>query len=135
HGGGLMMKLATLRAPGGRGGFLLPLSPLRPSPVRERGASGGRLPLFRGLRAPRQRMLVLLPLLPTLPDDPSPYATRCAFGLNPLFVDLSSLAELDELGEAALTDSQRRTLDEARASQRIRYDLVLPLKRAALRRA
>ncbi len=96
----------------------------------------GALPaLFRWMQAARQRMLVLLPLLPTLPGDPSPYATRSAFGLNPLFVDLSAVPEFAELGDRGLTDDERRKLDEARASRRIRYDLVLPLKRAALRRA
>ena len=129
------MQIANMLLAGRLSGILLPLFSLRSRSDCGMGDFGALPSLFRWMRAARQRMLVLLPLLPTLPDDPSPYATRCAFGLNPLFVDLSSLAELDELGDAALTDSQRRALDEARASRHIRYDLVLPLKRAALRRA
>src|SRR5215471_2526249 len=129
------MQIANMFVAGRLSGILLPLFSLRSKSDCGMGDFGALPSLFRWMRAARQRMLMLLPLLPTLPDDPSPYATRSAFGLNPLFVDLSSLAELDELGDAALTDSQRRTLDEARASRHIRYDLVLPLKRAALRRA
>ncbi len=129
------MQIASMFVAGRLSGILLPLFSLRSRSDCGMGDFGALPSLFRWMRAARQRMLVLLPLLPTLPGDPSPYATRSAFGLNPLFVDLSALAELDELGDAALTDSQRRTLDEARASRRIRYDLVLPLKRAALRRA
>ena len=59
---------------------------------------------------------MVLPLLPTAPGDSSPYATRCAFGLNPLFIDLHALPEFHGAGgEAALSADERAQLDEARA--------------------
>lgn len=121
--------------PGRLSGILLPLFSLRSRSDYGMGDFGALPSLFAWMRAARQRMLVLLPLLPTLPGDPSPYATRSAFGLNPLFVDLSALPELAELGTRAMNEDERRRLEEARAAPRIRYDLVLPLKRLALRRA
>ncbi|MET0400875.1 MAG: 4-alpha-glucanotransferase, partial [Cystobacter sp.] len=80
--------------------------------------------------------LMLLPLLPTAPGDPSPYATRSAFGLNALFIDLNTLPEFHASGgEGALSADEQRMLSEARAAPRVRYDLVFPLKNAAFRRA
>ncbi|HVE86647.1 MAG TPA: 4-alpha-glucanotransferase [Myxococcales bacterium] len=117
-------------------GVLLPLFSLRSRTdfgIGDFGAIGGFLDW---LRAGRQRMWMMLPLLPTAPGDTSPYATRSAFGLNPLFIHLDDLPEYAEAGGAAsLSDGERKQLEEARASRRIRYDLVMPLKTAVLRRA
>ncbi len=77
---------------------------------------------------------MLLPLLPTLPNDSSPYATRSAFGLNPLFIDLSRVPCFSESGGLeSLSASDRERLTEARESARVRYDLVVPLKNSVLR--
>src|SRR5262249_35981157 len=135
HSGALVMQIARMFIPGRLSGVLLPLFSLRSRSDCGMGDFGALPSFFRWMQAARQRMLVLLPLLPTLPGDPSPYATRSAFGLNPLFVDLSALPEFDELGQGALSDVEKSRLEEARDSPRIRYELVLPLKRAALRRA
>jgi 4-alpha-glucanotransferase len=65
-------------------GVLLPLFSLRSRTdfgIGDFGAIGGFLDW---LRAGRQKMWMMLPLLPTAPGDTSPYATRSAFGLNPL---------------------------------------------------
>lgn len=78
----------------------------------------------------QQRMLMVLPLLPTTPGDPSPYSTRSAFGLNPLFIHLDWLPE-----GVTWTAAEKQQLELARASPTIRYDLVFPLKTAALERA
>lgn len=79
---------------------------------------------------------MVLPLLPTAPGDSSPYSTRSAFGLNPLFLDLHALPEFQQAGgEAALPASEQAQLAEARAAKSVRYDLVFPLKGAVLRRA
>src|SRR4051812_25029762 len=117
-------------------GVLLPLFSLRSSTdfgIGDFGAIGGFLDW---LRDGRQRMWMMLPLLPTAPGDTSPYATLSAFGLNPLFIHLDEVPEYAEAGGArSLSDGERRSLDEARAAPRIRYDLVMPLKTALLRRA
>ncbi|HEY8208951.1 MAG TPA: 4-alpha-glucanotransferase [Myxococcaceae bacterium] len=116
-------------------GVLLPLFSLRSRTdfgIGDFGAIGGFLDW---LRAGRQKMWMMLPLLPTAPGDTSPYATRSAFGLNPLFIHLDDVPELSEGGGVRLSEEERKRLDEARAAPRIRYDLVVPLKMAALRRA
>lgn len=117
-------------------GVLLPLFSLRSRTdfgIGDFGAIGGFLDW---LRDGRQRMWMMLPLLPTAPGDTSPYATRSAFGLNPLFIHLDEVPEYQEAGAAqGLSDDERRRLDEARAAPRVRYDLVVPLKTAVLRRA
>lgn len=85
---------------------------------------------FAWMQRAQQRMLMVLPLLPTTPGDPSPYSTRSAFGLNPLFIHLEWLPE-----GVAWTAEEKQRLAEAKASPTIRYDLVFPLKTAALERA
>lgn len=86
--------------------------------------------LFAWLQQAGQRMVMVLPLLPTTPGDPSPYSTRSAFGLNPLFIHLGWLPE-----GVAFTDAEKQAIDEARRSPRVRYELVFPVKTAALERA
>lgn len=127
---------STMSSTGRLSGLLLPLFSLRSKTDFGIGDFGGLDGLLRWMEAARQRMLMLLPLLPTAPGDPSPYATRSAFGLNALFIHLESLPEFHASGgEAALSPDEQRMLAEARAAPRVRYDLVFPLKNAAFRRA
>jgi 4-alpha-glucanotransferase len=122
--------------PSGRlSGIQLPLFSLRSRQDFGVGDFGGASGLFEWMKRAEQRMWMLLPLLPTAPGDASPYSTRSAFGLNPLFIDLARLPELQEGGTSALSAPERDQLQAARTSKRIRYDLVFPLKGAALRRA
>ncbi len=86
--------------------------------------------LFAWMQQAGQRMVMVLPLLPTTPGDPSPYSTRSAFGLNPLFIHLGWLPE-----GVQFTEAERRAVEAARASPTVRYDLVFPVKAAALERA
>jgi 4-alpha-glucanotransferase len=125
-----------MSTPGRLSGLLLPLFSLRSKSDFGIGDFGHLDGLFRWMNEARQRLLMVLPLLPTAPGDPSPYATRSAFGLNALFIDLQQVPEFQATGgEAALSEEQRRQLAEARAAPRIRYDLVFPLKAAAFARA
>ncbi len=125
-----------MRSFGRLSGVLLPLFSLRSRTDLGIGDFGGLPGLFAWMQAAKQRMLMLLPLLPTAPGDSSPYSCRSAFGLNPLFIDLEQVPEHRALGgEASFSEDERRKLDEARRSPRIRYDLVFPLKYGALRRA
>lgn len=117
-------------------GLLLPVFSFRSRTDFGIGDFGAMDDLYRWMNAARQKMLMVLPLLPTAPGDPSPYATRSAFGLNPLFIDLHQVPEFQATGgERALTDEQKRQLAEARAAHRVRYDLVFPLKDAAFERS
>lgn len=116
-------------------GVLLPVFSLRSAQDFGIGDFGSVEGLFAWMRAARQRLWMVLPLLPTAPGDPSPYATRSAFGLNPLFIDLHQLPEFVAAGGfASLSKEEVDQLAEARAAPRIRYDLVFPLKSAVLRR-
>ena len=125
-----------MSTPGRLSGLLLPLFSLRSQSDFGIGDFGALDGLFAWMKTARQRLLMLLPLLPTAPGDPSPYSTRSAFGLNPLFINLQQLPEFAASGgEAALSEAQRRQLAEARAAPRVRYDLVFPLKDAAFARA
>lgn len=117
-------------------GILLPLFSVRSRTDFGVGDFGGVKGLFQWMSSARQRLLMLLPLLPTAPGDSSPYSCRSAFGINPLFIDLSQVPEFIEAGgEAALGEADRARLEEARRAPRIRYDLVFPLKFNALRAA
>ena len=87
-------------------------------------------PLFGWMRQASQKLVMVLPLLPTTPGDPSPYSTKSAFGLNPLFIHLGWLPE-----GVRFTDAEQKAIDAARASPTVRYDLVFPVKTAALERA
>lgn len=86
--------------------------------------------LFSWMQLAQQKLLMVLPLLPTAPGDPSPYSTRSAFGLNPLFIHLGWLPE-----GVTFTDQEKRAIEQARASGGVRYDFVFPVKTAALERA
>src|SRR5687767_4531346 len=117
-------------------GLLLPVFSFRSRTDFGIGDFGAMDDLYRWMNVARQKMLMVLPLLPTAPGDSSPYATRSAFGLNPLFIDLHQVPEFQATGgEGALTDEQKRQLAEARAAHRVRYDLVFPLKDAAFERS
>ena len=121
---------------GRRSGILLPLFSLRSKTDFGIGDFGACQGMFNWMNAAGQKLLMLLPLLPTAPGDPSPYSTRSAFGLNALFIDLEQVPEYQATGgEAALSDEEKAQLQEARSAERVRYDLVFPLKNAAFTRA
>jgi 4-alpha-glucanotransferase len=117
-------------------GLLLPIFSLRSRSDFGIGDFGALEGLFAWMAQARQRLLMVLPLLPTAPGDPSPYATRSAFGLNPLFIDLDALPEFHAAGGlSAMRSAELAQLAQAREAPQIRYELVFPLKAAALRRA
>ncbi len=111
-------------------GLLQPVFSLRSAADVGVGDFGALDAFFKYLRYAEQRMLMVLPLLPTAPGDSSPYSTRSAFGLNPLFIHLAWLPE-----GVSFTDTEKKAIEEAKASPTVRYDLVAPVKTAALERA
>src|SRR4051794_33465747 len=84
--------------PGRVSGILLPLFSLRSRSDFGIGDFGALEGLFGWMREGHQRLFMVLPLLPTTPGDCSPYATRSAFGLNPLFINLEAVPEFVEAG-------------------------------------
>lgn len=114
-------------------GVMLPLFSLRSRTDFGIGNFGAAVPFLDWMKAAGQKLWMLLPLLPTAPGDPSPYATRCASGLNPLFIDLDQVPEHVEAGGVdGLWPEAKALLETARASHRVRYDVVFPLKWGAL---
>jgi len=117
-------------------GILLPVFSLRSRTDLGVGDFGALPHLFAWMERAQQRMLMVLPLLPTAHHDPSPYATRSAFGLNSLFIDLNAVPEFVEGGGLGqLNPEERAAAEEARTAERVRYDRVFWLKGHLLRRA
>ncbi|HEY3586255.1 MAG TPA: 4-alpha-glucanotransferase, partial [Myxococcaceae bacterium] len=75
---------ATMFDTGRVSGVLLPVFSLRSRDDFGIGDFGAAEQWIRFLRGAGQRLWMMLPLLPTARGDVSPYATRSAFGLNPL---------------------------------------------------
>jgi len=124
---------ATMFDTGRVSGVLLPVFSLRSRHDFGIGDFGAAEQWIRFLRSAGQRLWMMLPLLPTARGDVSPYATRSAFGLNPLFIHLDSLPEYREAGGmSTLNDEERWLLEEARAAHRVKYPSVLRVKWAAL---
>lgn len=111
-------------------GILLPVFSLRSKHDVGVGDFGALDAFFGWLQQAQQKMLMLLPLLPTAAGDASPYSTRSAFGLNPLFIHLGWLPE-----GVVFSADERAKIELARASPTVRYDLIFPVKYAALERA
>ncbi len=111
-------------------GVLQPIFSLRSTADAGVGDFASLDGFFAWLQLAQQKLLMVLPLLPTAPGDPSPYSTRSAFGLNPLFIHLGWLPE-----GVSFTDAEKAKLDAARAAAEVQYDVVAPIKYAALERA
>ncbi|MGH7327416.1 MAG: 4-alpha-glucanotransferase, partial [Polyangiaceae bacterium] len=68
--------------------------------------------------------------------ETSPYAARTAFGLDPIYVAIDEVEDLDEPEiERTLGDSGRRELERVRWSKTVEYDAVRALKSKVLGRA
>ena len=111
-----MQIRATMFDTGRVSGVLLPVFSLRSRDDFGIGDFGAAARWIRFLRGAGQRLWMMLPLLPTARGDVSPYATRSAFGLNPLFIHLESVPEYREAGGVStLSDEERWLLAGGRA--------------------
>lgn len=81
------------------------------------------------------RVLMTLPLLEPTPGQESPYSPVSAFAIDPLYVSLDELEEMESLGgRAALNVEDRGWLRVARGAASVRHDQVRPLKKRWLAR-
>jgi 4-alpha-glucanotransferase len=81
------------------------------------------------------KILMTLPLLEPSPGQESPYSPVSAFAIDPLYVSIDSLEEMEALGgREALSVEDRGWLRAARGSLAVRHDLVRPLKKRWLGR-
>jgi 4-alpha-glucanotransferase len=88
------------------------------------------------LRRAGQRLLQILPPHELSPGETSPYGALTAFGLDPIYLDIDAVEDLDAAAiDQALGDEGRRALDRARASTHVDYAGVRPLKTRAVRAA
>lgn len=76
------------------------------------------------------KVLMTLPLLEPSPGQESPYSPASAFAIDPLYVSIDAIDEMQALGgREALGVEDRGWLRAARGSLSVRHDLVRPLKK------
>ena len=87
-------------------------------------------------RTAGQRLLQILPPHELSRGETSPYGALTAFGLDPIYVDVEAVEDLDAGAiDEALGEAGRRALERARASESVDYETVRDLKTRALRAA
>jgi 4-alpha-glucanotransferase len=116
-----------------RAGILVPLTALR-SP---RNWGVGEIPdlaaLSDWLGQAGHALVQLLPVGEPSPGQHSPYASRTAFAIDPLFIAMAEVEDFQAAGgERALGAADRAALERARAARRVDYETVRPLKWRAL---
>ncbi|HEY8041298.1 MAG TPA: 4-alpha-glucanotransferase [Polyangiaceae bacterium] len=88
------------------------------------------------VRRAGQRLLQILPPHELSPGETSPYGALTAFGLDPIYVDVDAVEDLDAAAvEEALGDEGKRTLARLRTADRVDHEAVRALKTRALRLA
>jgi 4-alpha-glucanotransferase len=86
------------------------------------------------IRTAGHRLLQVLPPHELSMGETSPYGALTAFGLDPIYVDIAAIEDLDPGGiDEALGDEGKLTLQRVRSAERVDYDVVRPLKTHAFR--
>ncbi len=81
-------------------------------------------------------MLQILPPYELAAGESSPYGARTSFGLDPIYVALDEVEDLDASAiDEALGDDGARELERVKAAPRVEYEAVRALKRRVLRHA
>ncbi len=88
------------------------------------------------LRRAGQRLLQILPPHELSGGETSPYGALTAFGLDPIYVDVDAIEDLDPRAiDDALGDEGKHALEKCRAAPSVAYPEVRALKMRALRAA
>ncbi len=109
--------------------------------IRSRGDWGigeiGDLPKCAAwIRRAGHRMLQLLPPYELAAGETSPYGARTAFGLDPVYISIDQVPDLDRGGvDEVLGADGRRDLERLRAAPRVDYASARALKLRVLRSA
>lgn len=116
---GVLIPLFSIRSPGDWGvGELTDIEAIAP-----------------WLEQARMPLLMMLPLVEAAIGQDSPYSALSSSAIDPIYVSVSRLPELEELGgEPALGDDERRELAGLRAAPTVRYARVRALKNGVMRR-
>ena len=109
--------------------MLLPLSMVR-GRNGDLGSYADAGAVARWLLEGGSTMWQLLPLNEVSPGQDSPYAASSSCALEPVYVDLEAVEDLQ-----GLTGEEKAALDRARASGRVDFPACREVKRSALRRA
>jgi len=126
------MSHATL---GRRAGLLLPLFSARSSRSWGIGDIADLSRLGPWLRASGLRMLQVLPVNDMATGQTSPYSALSAMAIEPLYIAIDDVAEVQALGEAAFPDGAVARRAGLNASPSVPYAEVKAIKSVALRRA
>ncbi|MGO8997064.1 MAG: 4-alpha-glucanotransferase [Polyangiaceae bacterium] len=88
------------------------------------------------VRRAGHRLLQLLPPYELAAGETSPYGARTAFGLDPIYISVDQVDDLDRGAvDEALGASGRRDLESLRAAPRVEYAAARALKLRVLRQA
>ncbi len=126
----------AVRSLGRTAGVTLPLSAIRSS--RDWGVGEiGDLPMCAAwLKTAGFGVLQLLPVYELADGETSPYGARTAFGLDPIFLSISDLGDLDGATSAAfLSEGDERERQRLASLDRVDFKAVRALKDKALARA
>ena len=94
------------------------------------------VPMATWIRAAGLHFVQLLPINEMEQGQSSPYSAISAMAIDPIFIALRDVEELDDDdGERVLTEAQRERLAKARASRIVDYATVRELKSRAFGRA
>jgi 4-alpha-glucanotransferase len=119
-----------------RAGVLVPLFSIPSSRSWGIGEIGDIEPMARWLESAGQRLLQLLPINEMPPGEASPYSALSATAIDPQFISMAALEDVDAIGgEASLEPQLRASLDAVRIAPTIDYAAVRDLKHRVLRRA
>jgi 4-alpha-glucanotransferase len=82
------------------------------------------------------RLLQVLPPHELSSGETSPYGALTAFGIDPIYVGLETIEDLDASKiDAILREDGKQSIERLRAAERVDYDVVRPLKMRVLRAA
>jgi 4-alpha-glucanotransferase len=88
------------------------------------------------IRTAGHKLLQILPAYELAAGETSPYGARTAFGLDPIYIDIDAVPDLDERAlRGALGEAGLREIERLRSTPRVEYGPVRFLKERALHAA
>jgi 4-alpha-glucanotransferase len=117
-------------------GATIPLFSLRTPDSWGIGEIADLAPCAKWLKSGGFKLLQILPPHELARGENSPYGARTAFGLDPIFISMRDVAEIDQAEiDRELGDEGNAKLEQLRAAKLVQYDAVRDLKVKVLRRA
>jgi len=117
-------------------GATIPLFSLRTANSWGIGEIGDLAECAKWLKTGGFRVLQTLPPHELARGESSPYAARSAFGLDPIYISIANVPDLDDAEiDRTLGDAGRAELERVRSARSVDYDGVRQLKTKVLERA